>query len=306
MAKRKNDAGIGPITIPEFLKSIDEISYSHRRYENFRSFMEATYCALAKLTAPDAEHADALEARYMAIVHRHERDGEAMSRMARLLARLELTIPDYHGDFLGEAYMQAEFGDEYRGQFFTPYAISALIAKMNVSRESVECALAEGRPLKLCEPAAGAGCMVIAVADHLTELGFDLQRALFATLIDVDPLAYQMAFLQMSLRGIPTVCVHGDSLALTEVERAYTIAGALQQGLPVWRVGQSPPHTPVHTENCATEIDRRPPPSATTPQGVDGAARDPAPTELAADMEFRLEPTPAGDPPRRVQMKPGS
>lgn len=295
MSKRRNDAEIGPLTIPEFHKKLDEISRAHRRYENFRSFMEAAYCAIAKLTAPDAARADALEARYMAVVQRHQDDKDAMGRMAHLLARLELTIPDYKGDFLGEAYMQAEFGDEYRGQFFTPYAISSLIARMNVSRESVEAALAEGRPLTLCEPAAGAGCMVIAVADHLKELGFDLQRTLFATLIDVDALAYQMAFLQMSLKDIPAVCVHGDSIALTERECAFTIAGAIQQGLPVWRVGQSPPHTHAPAETRLSDVEAGASPAAVAPLGADDGADAAATAESEVDTEFRLELSASGD-----------
>lgn len=106
---------------------------------------------------------------------------------------------------------------------------------MNLTRECVEEALAAGHPLRLLEPASGAGSMVLAVAEHLQEGGFDLSKSLFATLVDIDPMCVQMGFLQLSFKNVPAACVHGNSLLpIEEYSFAYTIAGAQQRGLPVW------------------------------------------------------------------------
>ena len=51
-----------------------------------------------------------------------------------------------------------------------------------------------------------------------------LFRSLLATLVDIDQLAFQMAYLQMTLKGIPAICVHGNSLTLEEYESALTPA----------------------------------------------------------------------------------
>lgn len=177
----------------------------------------------------------------MAVIRRYAREKEAPQRMAELFARLSVALSTYSGDFLGEAYMTAEFGNKYAGQFFTPFCISSLLARMNVTRDCVEAARAQGRPLQLMEPASGAGGMVIAVAEHLQADGFDLADSLFATLVDIDALCMQMGFLQISCKGIPAVCVHGNSLSVEEYACAYTIAGARQRGLPIWGIHQVPP-----------------------------------------------------------------
>jgi hypothetical protein len=230
-----------PMTIPEFHKALDLISHSHSRYENFRNFIEAAYCALARRTALSRARSDALEEGYMQVIRRYSREKEAPQRLAELFSRLVVALSAYHGDFLGEAYMTAEFGNKYAGQFFTPYCISSLLARMNISRECIETALAEGHPLRLLEPASGAGCMAVAMADYLQEEGFTLSKALFATLVDVDPLCMQMGFLQVSCKDIPAVCVHGDSLSLDEYSFAFTLAGARARGLPIWGIQELPP-----------------------------------------------------------------
>lgn len=235
MAARKPAVTSAPLTIADFHKALDQISHSHSRCENFRLFIEAAYCALARRTALSRARTEALEASYMAIVKRYSREPEAPRRMAELFGRLGLALSCYHGDFLGEAYMTAGFGNKYAGQFFTPYCISSLIARVNVTRECVEEALAAGHPLRLLEPASGAGSMVLAGAEHLQEKGFDLSKCLFATLVDIDPLCVQMGFLQLSFKNVPAACVHGNSLVpVEEYSFAYTIpvrcSGACRSG----------------------------------------------------------------------------
>lgn len=202
--------------------------------------------------------------------------------------------------------MTAEFGNKYAGQFFTPYCISALAARTTVSRECVETALAEGHPLQLLEPASGAGCMVMAVADYLQEEGFELSKALFATLIDVDPLCMQMGFLQVCCKGIPAVCVHGNSLSLEEYSFAYTLAGARARGFPIWGILEVPPegfaiaHPPLLTlpatrtqTPAATRAQTRPTETLCTIDEPPAAQRKAtrAPREIAPDLVDN--PTPA-------------
>lgn len=278
MGTRKAPAPQHHLTIAEFHKALDQLSHSHSRYENFRNFIEAAYCALARRTALSRARSDALEESYMAIIRRYAREKEAPHRMAELFGRLTSTLWMHPGDFLGEAYMSAEFGNNNAGQFFTPFEVSSLLARMNVPRECVDAALAQGRPLQLLEPASGSGGMVIAVAEHLQEEGFDLDNALFATLVDIDALCMQMGFLQISCQGIPAVCVHGDSLSLEEYSRAYTIAGARQRGLPIWGVNQVPP------EGFAIDLPRvltRPVYSADRPPAMESVK----PEEVAPSVE---------------------
>lgn len=282
MGARKAPAPQHPLTIAEFHKALDKLSTSHSRYENFRNFIEAAYCALARRTALARARSDALEEGYMAVIRRYAREREAPQRMAELFARLAVALSMYPGDFLGEAYMTAEFGNKYAGQFFTPFCISSLLERMNVTRDCVEAARAQGRPLQLMEPASGAGGMVIAVAEHLREEGFDLADSLFATLVDIDALCMQMGFLQISCKGIPAVCVHGNSLSLEEYACAYTIAGARQRGLPIWGIREVPP------EGFAIEL----PPVLTRPAHAAESPPALAPVEGSDEAAASVEVAP--------------
>jgi hypothetical protein len=220
------------MSIAQFAGSLDEISHSHRRDDNFRWFIEAAYCALAKRTALNEARANALEARYMAVVGQYGDDKRgAMSRMSELLGRLVMTVSDYDGDYLGQAYMSEELAlrSRPRAHYFTPYAVARMMARMQVNREHVEAVIAQGRPITVMEPACGTGAMVIAFAEEIREMELDPAQVMLATLVDVDSLCIQMAFLQMWMKNIPAICIQGNSLALTEVERACTPAALLQR-----------------------------------------------------------------------------
>ena len=97
--KSQHDTDSGTLTIAEFHEALDHISNSHSRYENFRPFIEAAYCALARRTALSRARADELEAAYMAIIKRYSREPDAPRRMAELLGMLGHALTHYHGDW---------------------------------------------------------------------------------------------------------------------------------------------------------------------------------------------------------------
>lgn len=210
--------------VAAFKSDVEQISHAHRPYENFVNFLEAAYCAIAKRNCGDEKRAELLKQRYMRVVGKYSREPEAMMRMSHVLGSLTMTIPNYPGDFLGEAYMGAGFGNERAGQFFTPFAICSLMARINFDEDQLARIKAEGRPVTVSDPACGAGAQILAVADCLTEGGLDVAQYLLATLVDIDSICFQMSYLQMTLKGIPAICIHGNSLTLEECERAFTPA----------------------------------------------------------------------------------
>ncbi len=224
----------GVMSVADFAKSLTAISRAHSTDVNFRNFIEAAYCACAKGTAPSREAADALEARYMAVVaHYGENKHEAMNAIAALMGRLVEAVSEYSGDYLGVTFMREDvcFRNRQKGQFFTPFAVSKCIAQMQLDRALIERVVAEQRPVTICDPACGAGGMIIAAAEALCELGFQPENVMLATLTDIDPLCMKMAFLQMWIKNSPAICIHGDTLRLEEFERAVTPA-ALRQRWP--------------------------------------------------------------------------
>lgn len=243
MRKKASVPGLSPSL---FLEEVSDLSRSHNTAENYRSFLEAAYCVLAKQTAPDAQRADALETRYMAVVAKYgEQKNEVMLRMSHLFARLAQHMAEReaaaakaasgsavlvvnNGDFLGKVYMESRMGDRRRGQTFTPAHLADFMAMMVLERSDLDGIVAEHRPTTILDPCCGAGVMIISAAEQVRAMGYELERTLLATLVDVDPVCFQMAFVQMTLLGIPAIVIHGDSLRLTEDERAWTTAAVRQ------------------------------------------------------------------------------
>jgi hypothetical protein len=190
---------------------------------------------------------------------------EPMMRMSTLLGRLMWTLMNSDGDFLGPAYMAAGFGDKRKGEYFTPNCLARLLAAMTINEESCRKADAENVPFTLSEPACGAGAMVIAAAEHIASFGLDPAKVCLVTAVDVDSLCMKMAFLQLSIKGISAICIHGNSLTLEELERAVT-ASALEQ-----RWSAKPAEAQAHEENLA----RAPAPAEEAPSEPASACEDP-------------------------------
>ena len=109
-------------------------------------------------------------------------------------------------DVLGQIYMEAGMGSKYTGQFFTPFHLSEMCARMSIGE------LPDTGKISLNEPSCGGGGMVIAACKVLHEAGFDFQRRLDVVAQDLDWKGVYMTYLQLSLIGCRAIVVQGDTL----------------------------------------------------------------------------------------------
>ncbi|MFQ6289577.1 N-6 DNA methylase [Yersinia enterocolitica] len=154
-----------------------------------------------------------LEDEYLSLVKRYER--EDVNRMGRLLGILRCGLgvqQPIYDDVLGRIFMSLELGDARRGQFFTPFDVSRMMAMMSV--HDLDSKLKQKPFLTVREPACGAGGMVIAVAEQFSLAGYPPHQHMFASGIDIDPVATAMFFLQLTLLQIPAEIITGNSLTL--------------------------------------------------------------------------------------------
>lgn len=193
----------------------------YRLHEVFRDFCEVAAISLSN--AVDRLHYETREERYLQIVKRYERD--EVHRFPAMLAELVLSLQRGHRDALGELFMSLELGDHWKGQFFTPYEVASLMARMTIG--DVAAQVREQGFLTLNEPACGAGGMVIAFAEAMLDQGVNYQTTLHATAQDIDATAVHMAYVQLSLLHVPAIVVHGNSLTVTEWDHWATPAHAL-------------------------------------------------------------------------------
>lgn len=187
--------------------------------------------AIAVSNSVDRRQAADREARYMSIVGKYSKDEQ--NKIAELLGMLVMELERDPRDVLGETFHELELHNTYKGQFFTPYPLCQMMARMTVDGDTKEKIERRGF-IQAAEPACGSGAMVLALADALKSDGINYQQHLHVTATDLDIRCVHMAYLQMSLMHIPAVVVHGNTLSLEEFGHWYTPAHFM--GLWDWKL----------------------------------------------------------------------
>jgi N-6 DNA Methylase len=204
-----------------FIRLFQEIGSHRHRYEVFRDFVTLSAIAVHNAVGKD----DQLEAEYMSIIGRYKRDD--VDRFPRLLGHLVELLDPEPWDALGQLYMELELSSAHAGQFFTPPAVSELMARIVASDLLAKLADLERPFITVSEPACGAGGMVLSFVKVLLEHQHDPAQKLWVQCHDVDRLAALMCYLQLSLWNVPGDIIVGDTLTLERREAFYTPAHTL-------------------------------------------------------------------------------
>ena len=205
----------------ELTKPISSLAYRHSAWQVFSDFAEMGAISLSN--AVDLAQKEKREARYMEIVKRYRKD--EIVKFPEMLARLVEALEQEPADVLGKTFHDLELHNKWAGQFFSPYHLCRMMAKMTLSdKEAVEAKIRERGYVSAAEPCVGSGAMVIALAQEMKTMDINYQKHLHVTAVDVDAKCVHMAYLQFSLLHIPAVIVHGNSLTLEEFGHWYTPA----------------------------------------------------------------------------------
>jgi hypothetical protein len=206
----------------EWIRTFRTIGPSRGPHEIFADFLELAYTAVSKRTHLDEETREAIEKRYMDCVRRYTRaEAEAMSQ---LLALTVLGVRKGGGDFLGSVASDLELLHESLGQYFTPYQVSLMMAEMSIGRKELKETIREQGFITFMDPCCGAGGMMLAAAEVVENRMFDPRKVMYVEAKDISPIAFKMAYLQLTAREIPACVRLGNSLAMTQVEAAHTPA----------------------------------------------------------------------------------
>lgn len=199
----------------EFLSKLQSISHSRSMHNTFSDWLEIAAISMHQLPYHSGELEkdeafDRLEAEYMERIKPYSKD-----ELVVFSELLSLTITAHHNDFsdfLGEVAGEENLLNKRSGQFFTPYHLCRAIAKMSFG--SVEVQVKEkGGILTVCEPAVGAGALVIASAEEVASQGVDPRAHLQFDCTDISRDAFNMAYIQLSALGLQAVVRHGNTLS---------------------------------------------------------------------------------------------
>lgn len=199
--------GDGLKDIARCLQQVERAS-NRRLWEVFRDWVECSAICLANTVSPDPDR----ESCYMRHVERY--GPESMTAFARALAALIESMEREPEDLLGRLFMSLDFGNQYMGQFFTPYHLCQAMAQMAFSKAEVEKHVADKGYITGNDPACGGGGQLVALAMTMKEHGFNPQQQLHVTAQDLDITCVHMTYIQLALLGIPGIVYHMNTLSL--------------------------------------------------------------------------------------------
>lgn len=179
----------------EIIKKIDSMSGGKSSFQVFSDWVKCTALSIAQ----SVYYSEKREKQFLETIKEYPKD-----EFAKMMAMLTKTFEDKFGDVLGNLFMMSGWGNKNTGQFFTPYSLSLACANLQkYSKNDI---------LEMNEPSAGAGGMVIAVAQTMKEQDINYQKNLRVVAQDLDWNALYMCYIQLSLLGIDAKCVQGDTL----------------------------------------------------------------------------------------------
>ena len=204
-------------TIADLLRLIEKGTYKVNAHEFLSDIFECGAIAISNRF--DTPKAAEREKRYLNIIAKYEPDTQKL--ITEIFANIFLLLTQQidpsvgFNDYLGELYMRSETSNGKAGQFFTPYCVSKMCAETTIDETTVKDCMKQGKILSMCEPACGAGGMVIAAADVLyNKYNFNIAHNLFVECSDIDSRCVHMTYLQLGLAGIPAIIYQRNTLTL--------------------------------------------------------------------------------------------
>lgn len=191
----------------EIIKAIEGISGKYSSYEVFTDWIRCMAMAISNsVTLFHGKIWKEREDTYMSTMSKYSE--EERLKLCEMTAWLAETLDDGPDDILGDIYMKSGMGSKAAGQFFTPFHLSELTARLSVDTVVLD----SNDVIEINEPSCGGGGMIIAVAKVLHEAGINYQQKMDVVAQDLDWKGVYMCYVQLSLLGIKAICVQGDTL----------------------------------------------------------------------------------------------
>lgn len=192
----------------DFLRVFSDLCCSKSDWQVWTDFIYLAAVAIANSVDREGPVHDAREERCMTVLN-----GYRESERAQFPDLLEILVnaleqnPDQ--DFLGEMFMAMELGSHWHGQFFTPYSVCRMMAKMQITSSEKE--LKARGWVGVNDPACGAGALLIAARNEFAGHGIGWLQTFFVAQ-DIDQNAGLMCYIQLSLLGCAGYVVIADTI----------------------------------------------------------------------------------------------
>ena len=215
VAIEKNPCPYPVPTVKDIIKKIESAIYRIGKYQLITDVLECGAIAISN-TVDFSSYAER-EEQYKKVMEKYQpEEQKILSEVFTMIYQLLSSVVYDDGcfdDYLGELFMRCEQGNSGTGQFFTPYHVSKLMAKMIFGSEVVEKA-EKDEVITVNDPCCGGGGMLMAALDVLkNDYHINYTRNCFIDCGDIDRRCVYMTYLQLSLAGVPAIVKHQDAIS---------------------------------------------------------------------------------------------
>ena len=195
----------------EFLRVFKQLTSCHRAWDIWRDFIIMFACAISN--SLDKSHYDEREKRYLRIIKKYNKQEQNL--FPELTAHTVMALEENpEQDFLGGIFMELNLGNGSNGQFFTPYHVCDLMAKMAMT-ESVVQEINEKGYITICDSCCGAGATLIAgiheARRQMEKENLNYQNHVLVVGQDIDEIVALMCYIQLSLLGVAAYIKIGNT-----------------------------------------------------------------------------------------------
>lgn len=219
------------------VRILEGISGRYSRWDIWQDFIIMSAISIANVTG--GPYREEREKMYLERAAKYT--PKELNAFSEMLGEIVLDMernPDQ--DFLGELFMALELGNEWKGQFFTPYNVCRMMSAMTCGDDIAGRVERDGW-VSVNDPACGAGALLIAFANECQRRHINYQTSVLFVAQDVDFLAGCMCYIQLSLMGCPGYVVIDNTL--THPTTSYDQRGLFPTGgANVW-------YTPMYFRN---------------------------------------------------------
>lgn len=199
----------------KFLSIFKKLTCRYASYDVWKDFIIVSACAISN--SCDKMNYDERESLYKETIKKYNKQEQNLfpELFAEIVLQLENNLDQ---DFLGQLFMDLNFGDKHLGQYFTPYPISKLMSKAIIG-DAVSQVRKEKR-ITISDPCCGSGSLLIASINEakrqLEKENMNFQKYIYVCGQDINQLIALMCYIQLALMGVAGYISVGDSLLNTE------------------------------------------------------------------------------------------
>lgn len=196
----------------EFLKAFEHLRYHHNSGKVWQDFITMFACAISNSIGDI--YRDQREFLYMNSISKYKKSEQQI--FTDLAAATTVALAHNPAqDFLGDIYSELNLTNKDKGQFFTPYHVCELMAKINLI--DVLSVIQEQGYATVFDGCCGAGAILIAAANEtrqqLANDNKDFRECVRFIGQDIDQTVAFMCYIQLSLIGASGFVKVGDSFS---------------------------------------------------------------------------------------------